>query len=399
MPKVVYILAAGIFAMVTSEFTVSGLMPQLATGLHVDVSHIGYLVTAFALAMSIGGPLLTMLLLEWPPRRALLVLFAVFLAGNLLAAVAPTYSVLLLARLVTGAASGAFFGVAITAAGQAVSPTLRVRATATALQGLMLGTTLGLPLATWIGGLWGWRAAFAGIGVLTVVAAVATARFVPLVETEPKEIQNLRSELGVFRSRRLWAVMSTSTLVISAAFAGFSYFTPILTEKTGIGLGAIPALLVVYGAVTVVGNALVGRLADRFTTATLVVGTTLSAAFLAVFAVAAQNPWAAIPAMLGIGLVGVTMNPALVTRVQRSGNAGALVNTVHSSMITFGVVIGSALGGVGIHVAGLRAPLWIGVVLALGAIATMIPDLVRERSRGGFGCGRTLASATPDKRR
>ena len=291
MPVVVYILAGGIFAMVTSEFTVSGLMPQLASDLGVGVPQIGYLVTVFALAMSVGGPILTALLFRWPHKRALLMLFAIFLTGNVLAALAPSYSILLVARLVTGAASGAFFGIAVTAAGQAVSAPLRARATATALQGLMLGTTLGLPLATWIGGHWGWRAAFVGIGVLTVLAATATAVALPPADpTDPVDSAgttgsaSMRAELGVFRSRRLWAVMGTSTLIIGAAFAGFSYFTPILSEDTGIDLELIPLLLLAYGAVTVVGNAIVGRLASAHTLPTLVVGTTLSALFLTAFA-------------------------------------------------------------------------------------------------------------------
>lgn len=155
MPPVIYVLAAGIFAMVTSEFTVSGLMPQLAESLGVSVSQVGYLVTVFALAMAIGGPILSVVLLRRPPRQALLILFLIFLVGNLLAAGAVSYPMMLIARLVTGAASGAFFGIALTVAGNLVVPALRGRAMAAALQGLTLGTTLGLPLATLVGGLWG----------------------------------------------------------------------------------------------------------------------------------------------------------------------------------------------------------------------------------------------------
>lgn len=378
VPRIVHILAIGIFAMVTSEFTVSGLMPQLAGELHTDVQAIGYLVSVFALAMAIGGPVLASLLLRLPHRRALLILFGIFLAGNALAASAPSYSVLLVARVVTGAASGAFFGIAVTAAGHAVPPKLRSRATASALQGLALGTTLGLPLATWVGGHWGWRSAFVVIGALTVVAAAATAAGMP-DETHADSSPRLREQAQVFRSRRLWATMATSTLIIGATFAGFSYFTPILQTETGVDLGVVPLLLLAYGTATIAGNAVVGRLAGRYTLSVLVIGTILSALFLTVFAVAAEHAWAAIPAMLGIGLVGVTMNPAMVTRVQRIGNTGALVNTVHASMITLGVVLGSALGGFGTAVSGLRAPLWIGAGLALLAVASMIPDLLRSR--------------------
>lgn len=375
MPRVVHVLAAGIFAMVTSEFTVSGLMPQLADSLDTEVQQIGYLVSVFALSMAVGGPILASALLRLSHRRALLSLFVLFLLGNIAAALAPSYEVLLIARVITGAASGAFFGIAITAAGYAVAPELRGRAAAAVLQGLALGTTLGLPLATWIGGHWGWRAAFFAIGALTLAAAAATAATMP--DSGPADTApNLRDETRAFRNPHLWFVLATSTLIIGATFAGFSYFTPILNTETGIDLGVIPLLLLAYGATTVVGNAVVGRLAISHTMVVLVAGTTLAAAFLVVFAVGADHAWLAVPAMLGIGFVGVTMNPAMVTRVQRVGGTGSLVNTAHTSMITLGVVIGSALGGVGTAAVGLRAPLWIGAAMAVLAVALMIPALV-----------------------
>ncbi|AYJ47379.1 MFS transporter [Rhodococcus sp. P1Y] len=378
MPKVVHVLAAGIFAMVTSEFTVSGLMPQLAHSLGTGVEQIGYLVSVFALSMAIGGPLLASALLRFSHRRALLALFAVFFVGNIVAALTPSYSILLLARIVTGAASGAFFGIAVTAAGNAVSPELRGRATAAVLQGLALGTTLGLPMATWTGGHFGWRAAFVAIGALTLAAAGATAATMPdLAPTA--DAPNLRNEALALRSPHLWLVLATSTLIIGATFAGFSYFTPILNTETGIDLGVVPLLLVAYGVTTVAGNAVVGRLAISHTMIVLVAGTAMAAMFLALFASGAQSAWIAVPAMLGIGFVGVTMNPAMVTRVQRVGGTGALVNTVHTSMITLGIVIGSALGGIGTAAFGLRAPLWIGAAMAAVAVAVMVPALLVQR--------------------
>lgn len=242
-----------------------------------------------------------------------------------------------------------------------------------------MGTTLGLPLATWIGGHWGWRAAFVAIGILTIATATATSatmRNTAQSDTAP----SIRVEAQAFRNGKLWVVMATSTLIVGATFAGFSYFTPILHTETGVGLSVVPLLLLAYGAATIVGNAIVGRLASSHTIIVLVTGTTLAGTLLTVFAVGTSVAWVAIPAMIGIGFVGVTMNPAMVTRVQRAGNTGALVNTVHASMITLGVVIGSALGGVGTAVFGLRAPLWIGAAMAALAVASMIPELV-ERHR------------------
>jgi predicted MFS family arabinose efflux permease len=372
----VYVLALGIFAMVTSEFVVAGLMPQMADGLDATVPQIGYLITAFAVAMAVGGPFLTVALMKLPPRTALMVLFAVFLAGNILAATATGYGVMLAARIITGIASQAFFGVGISLCAQLTRPEVRGRAIAVAMNGLMLGTLLGLPLSTLIGERWGWRAAFWAITLITVVAAAATLFGVPRLD-RTETGGGFRKELRVFRRPRLLVALSTSTLVIGATFSAFSYFNPILTEVTGFSTGTVPALLIAYGAATVVGNTVVGRLADRHTLPVLAVGLLLNLLFLTGFAVLAEAPVPAVVCMMGIGLVGVTMNPAMVTRVQRAGNAGPLVNTVHSSFITLGIILGSSLGAAVIEGWGLRAPLWLGAGMAVAGLGTVLPVLRR----------------------
>ncbi|MGA4843515.1 MFS transporter [Streptomyces sp. G45] len=377
MPRAVYVLALGIFAMVTSEFVVAGLMPQMADGLGATIPEIGYLITAFAMAMAFGGPFLTVALLKLPQKRALLVLFAVFLSGNVLAALAPDYWTMLAARVITGTASQAFFGVGISMATRLARPEMRGRAVAVALNGLMLGTLLGLPLATVVGEHLGWRAAFWAITVLTVVAAAATFAGVPNVRAAEGG-GDLRQELSAFRSGRLWLVLITSTCVIGATFSAFSYLNPILTEITGFATGTVPLLLVAYGAATLIGNTVVGRLADRHTLPVLTTGLLLNLGFLVGFALLADLPVPAVAMMLGIGLVGVTMNPAMVTRVQRAGNTGALVNSVHSSFITGGIIIATSVGGPAIDAYGLRAPLWIGAGLAVLGLVSLVPDLRRR---------------------
>jgi predicted MFS family arabinose efflux permease len=369
-------MALGIFAMVTSEFVVAGLMPQIASGLDVSISEVGYLITAFAVAMAVGGPVLTVLVMRLRPKDALMLLFAMFLAGNVLAAVAPNYPVMVLARLVTGTASQAFFGAAVSISVVLVRPEVRGRAMALVINGLMLGTLLGLPLATFVGEAYGWRAAFWAISVLTVAAALCTLGWVPALARITGG--SLRHELGVFRSPRLWLVLSTSLFVIGATFSAFSFLNPILTGISGFDTGAVPVLLVAYGAATVVGNMIVGRLADRHALAVLLAGLVLNLVFLTGFALFAHVSAAAVACMLGIGLVGVTMNPAMGVRVQRAGNVGPLVNTIHGSFITGGVIVSSAVGGLAIDGFGLRAPLWFGAGLALLGILTLVPDLARR---------------------
>ncbi|MFG3044770.1 MFS transporter [Streptomyces sp. NPDC048241] len=374
MTRAVYVLALGIFAMVTSEFVVAGLMPQMAEGLDATVPQIGYLITAFAAAMAVGGPFLTVALLRFPPRTALMVLFAVFLVGNILAATATGYGTMMAARIITGIASQAFFGVGISLCARLTRPEIRGRAIAVVLNGLMLGTLLGLPVSTLVGERFGWRAAFWAITLITVVAAGTTLVGVPRV-ARAESGGGLRQEVGVFRKPRMWLVLSSSTLIIGATFSAFSYFNPILTDVTGFSTGTVPLLLVAYGAATIIGNNVVGRFADRHTVPVLAVGLVLNTLFLADFALFADVPAPAVVCMMGIGLVGVTMNPAMVTRVQRTGNAGPLVNTVHSSFITLGIILSSSVGAVVIDFWGLRAPLWLGAVLALAGLATVLPDL------------------------
>ncbi|WP_017587188.1 MFS transporter [Nocardiopsis ganjiahuensis] len=397
MPKSVYLMALGIFAMVTSELLVGGLMPQMSDALGATIPQIGYLITAFALAMALGGPIVALAVLRLRTHHALLTLFALFFAGNALAALSTEYWPMVAARVVTGAAAGAFFGVALSAVAQVAPAHLRGRATGLALQGLMVGTLLGLPLSSLIGGQFGWRAAFVFVGALTLVVAVATVPALPRLDRSD-DAGRLRTEIEVFTRPRLWLVMGTSTLVIGATFAAFSYFTPVLTEITGFSRDLVPLLLLAYGGATVIGNAVVGRLAMSHTITVIVAGLALNTAFLVVFALFADVAALALLAMVGIGLVGIPLNPAMITRVQRAGNPRALVNTVHSSFITMGVVLGSWFGGMGIDAFGLRAPLWVGVGLALLALLAMVPpalravrvgheaaDTAQERSSGGEG--------------
>ncbi|MEV4245669.1 MFS transporter [Streptosporangium canum] len=378
MPRAVYLLAFGIFAMVTSEFAVAGLMPQMAGGLNATIPQIGYLITAFAVAMAAGGPFLTLAVLRLRPKPALMLLFAIFLAGNLLAATAPSYPVMMAARIITGVASQAFFGVAISLAVRLTPPRTRGRSIAVVMNGLMVGTLLGLPLSTLIGERLGWRAAFWAVSALAVLAALATMAGMRRLERAEGDGGDVRQEMRVFANPKLWLVFATSAFIIGATFSAFSYLNPILTQVTGFGSGAVPLLLIAYGAATVIGNNIVGRLADRHTVSVLLCGLALNLIFLTGFALLAHLSIPAVVFMLGIGLVGVTMNPAMAIRVQRTGNARPLVNTVHSSFITLGVIIGSFAGGVAIDNFGLRAPLWLGAALAVLGILTLLPELTRR---------------------
>ncbi|MER6102247.1 MFS transporter [Streptomyces sp. NPDC001832] len=386
VPLAVYVIAAGIFAMTTSEFAVAGLMPQLAAGLGVGIEQIGYLVTVFAVAMTVGGPALTVLLLHVPPKTALLAIFGIFLVGNVIAALSTSYLVMVVARVISGVASQAFFGIGISMSARLVDESMRGRASGVAMNGLMLGTLLGLPIATFVGGQFGWRAAFWAISAITVLAAALTVKFVqiPAASGVQEEAQvSMREELAVLRRPQFVLALASSTLIIGATFSAFSFFTPILTEITGFSESLVPLLLLAYGAATLIGNMVVARLADRRTISTLLVGTALNAVFLAGFALFADVPPLALVAMLGIGLVGVTMNPAMAVRVQRAGSTSPLVNTIHASFITLGIILSSAIGSALIPSHGLRAPVVLGITMAVLAILVILPALSSAYLRNG----------------
>lgn len=380
LPIAIYLLSFGIFAMVTSEFQVSGMVPVMAADLGVPVPQIGYLVSFYALAMALGGPVLAIMLLRAPPKTSLMLLYGVFIIGELLGGISSSYEILILARLVTGAVSGAFFGVAIAICVQIAPEPQRGWATSIVLAGIMVGTVIGLPLANIIATHFGWRESFFATALFAVVAALLSFRGIPALPAT--KAQSLAGELEAFRNPRLWGAFLTSLLIIGATFAGFTYFTPILQQETGFSEGSVAILLLLYGLATVIGNLAVGKLADQYAIETMSVGLVLLAAFFLMFALFAHFPPVAIVALAGVGFVGVTMNPAMVTRVMRAANGRPLVNTCHTSVITLGIMIGSFLGGLFISLGwGLRAPLWLGAIMAMLGFISILPELLRPDRR------------------
>ncbi|KAF9122158.1 hypothetical protein BGX30_002184 [Mortierella sp. GBA39] len=269
------------------------------------------------------------------------------------------------ARIITGIASSACFGVSIAIALTLVRPEASGRAASIVLGGLMVATAVGLPAAMLFDQYLGWRASF-WAGFLLI----------PKSPKEEAESISLRGELASFKNRHLWAAFATSMLIIGATFAAFSYFSPILTDVAGFSASMVPLLLGVYGVATVIGNTITGRLADRYMMPIMTIGLVVLAGALIMFGLFAANQVVAVIAVIVIGLVGVSMNPPMVTRVARASNGGSLVNTFHVSVVNFGIVVGSTIGGLTIdHGYGLASPLWVGAVLAVLGLLSLIPYL------------------------
>jgi predicted MFS family arabinose efflux permease len=410
MPAVVYVLGLGIFAMTTSEFMVSGMLPELASALNVSVSAIGYLVSAYAIAMALGGPFVSAALTRLSHARALVLLLGAFLAGQVLGAVATGYPMLVVSRVITGCAEAAFFGVGLTVAMDTVPPSLAGRAASVVLGGLMVSSVLGLPLATFLAQWAGWRGAFWAVAGLVLVAGVAVLVTVrrPVAgrvgagagagadagagsgsgsgsgsgtdsrgEAEADgSVGGLRTELALFRNRRLWAVYGTSMLHIGALFAAFSFFAAIFIDVAGFAPGLVPVLLTAYGAAAVIGNMVVGRLADRYPMAVLTLGLAALVVLLAGFAVGAAVPAVVLVTVIGIGMVGLPLNSATIARRMRVVANTPMINTVGASVVNVGIAVGPTLGGLAISAGlGLTAPLWIGAALAGLALLSLLPYL------------------------
>nr|WP_230521393.1 MFS transporter [Janthinobacterium sp. EB271-G4-7A] len=357
------------------------MMPSLALAMDEPVTRIGYLISLYAMGMVIGGPLSTIVLLKLrvPNKKGLLWLLGFYVLAQSVAASATSYDILAIARVVTGVAAATCFGLSLAICAEIVAPNARGRAAAVVIGGLMLASVVGVPVATLIDQHLGWRASFWLVVLLALLCLALITMLVP--RAKPSEVVSLGNELGEFRNRHLWAAYASSGLIIGAIFAAFSYFATILTEITGFPASSIPWLLGIYGVANVVGNGVVGRYADRYTTVIMVWGMVILSISLALFAVFAHDKTISVALLVVTGLVGMSMNPAIIARVMKTAHPGPLVNTVHTSVINIGLGAGSWLGGLGIAAGyGLRSPLWVGVALAVLGLISLLPYL-GHRSR------------------
>jgi len=366
LPPVVYLLGLTIFSLVTAEFMVAGMMPALAEAFSVSLAQVGNLIAYYALGMALGGPPVTLLLLSRgvSNKRALVALLAVYVAAGALAALSPTYEVLVLARVIMGVSSAVCIGLCMTLCAGLVATSIRGKAISVVLAGLMLSPVAGVPLTTWVQQQAGWRASAWLTVVLALICTLLAALRVPAstAGSQPP----LRHQLAALNNSRLWGAYLTSGLIIGATFAAFSYCTPILIQRVGIEPAHIAPLLALYGVANLVGNTVVGRLADRYTLRVLAAGLGVMVVALSSFALAGDRVWLSLVGFFALGLTGVALNPAMAARVMKAAEPEALVNAMHTSIITAGLALGSWAGGAAIDAGyGLQAPLWVGAGMAL----------------------------------
>lgn len=365
-------LAAGAFGIGVTEFAPMGLLPVIATDLHVSIPTAGLLISAYALGVMIGAPLMTLTTGRMPRRSLLIGLTGIFTLGNLLAATSGSYSMLLVARVVTSFNHGAFFGVGAIVAISLVPLERRAGAVASMFMGLTVATILGVPVATWIGDQFGWRTTFwgiAGLGVVTMASLYLTLPHQPAPRTG-----SAMTELRVLAQGQVLAALGLTVLGASAMFTVFTYIVPILHEETHASLGFVTAMLITYGVGLTVGNWLGGRYADRSVDRTLI--TTLAGLALLLLAFAIFMPHAAPTAALIFlwGVASFALVPPLQVRVMTAAaEAPNLASAMNIGAFNLGNAIGAALGGAVIS-GGFGYPMVSvagAVMAALGLIAVL----------------------------
>lgn len=381
-------LGVGGFAIGTGEFVVMGLLPEIARDLHLTIPRAGHVISAYALGVVIGAPTLAVLAAHWPRRVMLIALMALFAAGNLASALAPGYLSLNLLRFAAGLPHGTYFGVAALVAASLAPPHRRASAVGLVMLGLTCATLVGVPIAAWLGQHLGWRAAFVLVGAIAAVACVLIRRFVP--DLPAAHGASPLRELGAILRPQVWLTLGIGAIGFGGLFSVFSYIKPLLTEVTGMPVGAVPLVLALFGLGMVVGNVVGSRLADRSlmrTIAGLLVWDTLvlgAVMFTAPHAVAI---------LINLFLVGtiVAIGPALQIRLMDvAGDAQTLAAALNHSAFNVANALGAWLGGVAIAAGmGWTSTGWVGSLLALGGMAVFAASVWQA----GRARGRGLAAA------
>lgn len=348
LPRVVYLLALGVFCLGTSEFMLAGLLPQISADLGVSVPDAGLLITAFAVGMLLGAPLMTIATLRLPRRAALLGAGAVFALMHLLPLVIDGYAGLLIARVVAAVACATYWAVGAVLAVRLSPAHLTARAMAAMVGGLTLANILGVPGGTWVGERFGWRTTFAVVAVITVGVLVLLWTTVPATPAERDTPLRalIGRELSAFGDRRLWLALGTTALFQAAVFCTFSYLAALLIDVSGISSGRVALVLLIFGIGSLVGVTIGGRYADRDMLLNVLLGLAAMILSLAVLRLAMGSAVGVTIAIFLFGAAAFSLAAALNGRVFAfAGDAATLTAAVNVSAFNVGNAVGPWIGG------------------------------------------------------
>jgi DHA1 family inner membrane transport protein len=370
LPFVVLVLATGTFLMGTTEFVIAGLLPEIADDLAVSVSHAGLLITAFAAGMIVGAPVMAIATLRLPRRSTLVLALTVFALGHVVAALSPSFAVVLAARVVTALATGAFWCVGAVVATTAAGPAATSRALGLLLGGMTVANVAGVPLGAWLGQMSNWRAPFWVLAGLSAGAALVIGRFIP--DEEQREVRSVRAEFAALRQARVWLALSAIALLLGGVLAAYTYISPLLTERAGIPVSAVPLVLTSYGVGALLGTTVGGRLGDRRPLATLITAAAASTLVLLLLVFFSTSAVGTVVLVTAMGVTGLAATPVLGALVMRfAGSAPTLASALASSSSNVGIAVGSWVAGIALaSPLGQAGPPLVGTVTAA---LTLVP--------------------------
>jgi MFS transporter, DHA1 family, inner membrane transport protein len=366
-------LAIGAFAIGTGEFVIMGLLPDVAGGLSVDVPEAGHLISAYALGVVVGAPLLIAASNRFPRKAVLIGLMAAYAVFNVVSALAPSYDLLVVGRFLAGLPHGAFFGIGAVVAGNLVAPERRARAMARMFAGLTLANVAGVPVSTLLGQQVGWRWVFAVVGLIGAVAALSVALCVPDVRPADGPVR-LSRELRALGRRPVWMALLVATVGGAGLFATYSYITPMLTDVAGFSPTEVTGLLALFGIGMTVGNLLGARLADSATLPTIYGGLATEAVLALLFVPALQNQLTTILVLFAFAVTTFTVVPSVQLRIiAGAGDAPNLASGANQAAFNVANALGAALGGVTISAGfGVASPNVVAAALAVAGLGIAV---------------------------
>ena len=389
-------LAMGGFAIGTTEFVTMGLLPDFAQDLGASIPTAGHVISAYALGVVVGAPLIAIFGARLPRRALLLVLMAAFATGNAASALAVSYQALTVARFFAGLPHGAFFGVASLVAAAMVEPARRGRAVSLVMLGLPVANVLGVPAATWMGQHLGWRSAYWAVTLLALLTMALVLLFVPATPRDPGATG--RRELRAFSSAQVWLTLLAGAIGFGGMFAMYSYIAPTVTDVAGLSRSAVPIYLLAFGVGGVVGTMLGGRLADWSVLRSLVASGAAMGLSLALFTVTAHQPVAGALTVFLVAVVGSVLVMNLQLRLmQVAGDAQTLGAAMNHASLNAANALGAWLGGLVIAAGwGYTAPSWVGAGLSAGGLLVLLASvgLHRRTTQGTSGAVRDTSTAS-----
>ena len=380
-------MGLGSFAIGVGEFISMGLLPEISASLAISIPQAGHSISAYALGVVMGAPVLAVLSTGRSRTRMLVVLMGLYAIANIASALAPNYEAMLLLRLLSGLPHGTFFGIASLVAASLAPAHMRTRAVAYVMLGLSIATLAGVPIATALGQWLGWRSAFVLVGLIALVSAICIIKFVPY--EAPQEGGRVSHELSMFTNRQVWITLGIGAIGFGGLFSIFSYVKPTLMSLAGLTEMGVPFVLALFGAGMVVGNIFGSRMADRDLLGTIKRCLIWSMVACAFFALVAPYLWLACIAVFCVGTV-VVIGPAVQIRLMDvAGKAQTMAAAMNHSAFNFANAAGAFLGGVAIDAGlGFASTGWVGVILSAAGLAMfywMVIDAKRAQAASAAG--------------